>query len=155
MRIESIADHFDLIEILGRWHWDEWGRTDPSGSLQSWTENLRRFTNRRRVPTMYVALDGAQLLGSVALNEHDMRMHQDLTPWLSGLYVTPAARGKGVGSALVGHLVAEARSMGIVRLYLYTSSARGLYEKLGWCPIAEDEYDDRHVTIMAIDVHGQ
>jgi hypothetical protein len=44
MRIESIADHLDLIEIIARWHWEEWGYADPGGSLASWTAGLRART---------------------------------------------------------------------------------------------------------------
>jgi len=80
-----------------------------------------------------------------------MRTHRDLSPWLSGLFVTPAARGQGVASALVRHLVERSTRIGIDHLYLYTSSARGLYERLGWRAIVEDQYDDRRVTIMTID----
>jgi GNAT superfamily N-acetyltransferase len=151
MRIESIADHLDLIETIARWHWDEWGDTDPGGSPESWTEGLRGFANHDRIPTTYVALEGDELLGSVILNEHDMSTHQELSPWVSGVYVKPAARGRGVGSALVRHAVAQAGAMGVTRLYLYTRSAQGLYEKLGWQAVEEDDYQGGPVTIMAIE----
>lgn len=151
MRIDNIADHLDLIDTIARWHWNEWGDEDPGGSLASWTANLRRFTNRDRIPTIYVALDGDELLGSVSLVEHDMSTHCDLTPWLSGTFVKPERRGQGVASALVRQAVHSASEMGISRLYLYTYPARGLYEKLGWQPLVEDEYEGHTVTIMAID----
>ncbi len=153
--IESIADHLDLVETIARWHWHEWGESDPAGSLESWTENLRRFTFRDRIPTIYVALEGGEPLGSVTLNERDMETHPELSPWLSGLYVTPEARGRGVARALVRHVVREADRMGVRRLYLYTQPARGLYEKLGWCALTEEEYAGRPVTLMAIDVGGR
>jgi GNAT superfamily N-acetyltransferase len=151
VRIESIADHPELIETIARLHWDEWGDSDPEGSPESWTENLRHFTHRDAIPTIYVALDRDELLGSVTLNEHDMSTRLGLSPWLAGVYVTPPARGQGVASALVRHAVGQASRMGMDRLYLYTRSARGLYEKLGWHAIEDDEYEGRPVTIMAID----
>jgi GNAT superfamily N-acetyltransferase len=151
MNVESIADHPELIETIARWHWDEWGHTDPGGSLKSWTANLRSFTNRDLIPTIYVALDGGELLGSETLTEHDMSTHLDLSPWLAGVYVKPAARGRGVARGLVRHAMEEAGRMGIRRLYLYTRSARGLYERLGWQTIEEDDYEGRVVTIMNIE----
>jgi GNAT superfamily N-acetyltransferase len=151
MRIASIADHPHLIETIASWHWDEWGHADPDGSLDAWTENLRRSSNRDRIPTIYVALDGDEPLGAVGLNEHDMSTRLDLSPWVSGVYVKPSARGRGVASALVRHAVREAKRMGIVRLYLYTGSARELYERLGWRVIEDDTYNGFPVTIMAID----
>ncbi|HEY7036052.1 MAG TPA: GNAT family N-acetyltransferase [Thermomicrobiales bacterium] len=153
-RIESIADHLDLIETIARWHWDEWGHADPGGSLATWTAGLQERTHRDRIPTKYVALDGDELLGSVTLVANDMASHPELTPWLAGTYVKPERRGQGVASALVRHAVQEAASMGVARLYLYTESARGLYERLGWTPLGEEEYEGTRVTIMTIMTHG-
>ena len=153
MKIESIADHLDLVDTIARWHWEEWGHLDPEGSLPSWTEGLRRRTNRDTIHTTYVALEGEELLGSVTLVEHDMSIHQDLTPWVAGVYVKPESRGQGVATALIRHAVAQAAQMGIERLYLYTASAQGLYEKLGWSHIVEDDYDGRRVDIMSIAIH--
>jgi GNAT superfamily N-acetyltransferase len=152
VRIESLADHLDLVETIGRWHWDEWGHSDPEGSLEAWTANLRRFTNRDRIPTTYIALEGEELLGSVSLNECDMETRRDLTPWISGVYVKPDARGRGVASALMCYAVQQAGRMGIDRLYLYTNSAAGLYEKLGWRIIGHEPYEGTVVSLMAIDV---
>jgi len=155
MKVESLADHLDLVETIARWHWDEWGLHDPGGSLQSWTEGLMQRTNRDSVPTTYVALEGDSLLGSVTLVEHDMSTHQDLQSWLAGVYIKPECRGQGTGSILVRHAVRKAAEMGIKRLYLYTGSAKDFYEKLGWRTIAIDDYEGRPVTVMAIDTDAE
>jgi GNAT superfamily N-acetyltransferase len=155
VRVENIADHLDLVDVVARWHWDEWGHTDPGGSLQSWTEGLRQRTNRDRIPATYVALDEDELLGSVTLVEHDMSTRLDLSPWLAGVYVKPERRGQGVGSALVRHATECAAQMGVQRLYLYTRSAQGFYEKLGWQHLAEDHYEGRRVSIMQIAPRSQ
>ena len=151
MRVESIADHLDLVDTIARWHWDEWGHADPQGSLQSWAEGLRERTKRDAIPTTYVALDGAELLGSVTLVENDMSTRPGLTPWLAGVYVKQDRRLQGVGTALVRHAIRKAAEMGIKRLYLHTHSARPFYEKLGWYHIADSYYEGQDVFIMAID----
>ena len=151
VRIESIADHLDLIETIARWHWDAWGHEDPAGSLASWTAGMHARTNRDRIPTTYVALDGDDLLGAASLIEHEMATHPEWSPWLGGVYVRHDRRRQGVGSALVRHAVRAAAAMGVARLYLSTESARGFYEKLGWHTIAEEEYAGQPVTVMAID----
>jgi GNAT superfamily N-acetyltransferase len=155
MRIESIADHLDLVETIASWHWSEWGHCDPSGSLQSWTAGLRQRILRDCIPTTYVALEGDLPVGSVTLVDNDMATRPYLWPWLAGLYVIPEARTRGIGSVLVCHAVAKVAEMDIPRLYLYTSSARRFYEKLGWQPIAQDFYEDEPVTVMAIDTTAQ
>ena len=155
MRIESIADHLELVPVIAAWHWNEWGRCDPLVSLESWTEGLRRRTRRDCILTTYVAFEGGQPVGSVTLVDCDMLTRPDLWPWLAGLYVIPEARGRGIGSALVRHAMAKVAEMGICRLYLYTSSARRFYEKLGWQAIAEDFYEGEHVTVMTIEMTVQ
>ena len=148
MRIESIADHLDLVETIGRWHWAEWGHVDPQGSLESWTDGLRQRTLRDRVPTTYVALENERLLGSVTLVENDMETRRDLSPWLAGLFVWPEFRRKGVGTTLVAHAVRAASHMGVPTLYLYTASAQALYAGLGWTTVADEFYEGSKVVVM-------
>ena len=152
IEIASIADHLDVVPTIARWHWDEWGHTDPDGSLQAWTEGLAKRTNRDCIPTTYVALEGDQPIASTTLVAHDMSIHQDLTPWLAGVYVKPEYRGRGIGAALVTHTMQKAAQMGVERLYLYTGSASEFYRKLGWENYATDFYDGTTVTIMYTDL---
>ena len=42
--------------------------------------------------------------------------------------------------------------MGVERLYLYTGPACGLYERLGWRPIADGWYEGRPVVVMAVEM---
>ena len=151
MHIEPISDHPHLIDTIARWHWDEWGHADPEGSVESWAAGLRERTHRDRVPTTYVALDGAELLGSATLVDNDMSTRPDLWPWVAGVYVKPERRGQGVGSALVRHAVREAAGMGVKKLYLHTGTARAFYEKLGWRHIGDEYYEGQVVAVMEVD----
>ncbi|MGI8855780.1 MAG: GNAT family N-acetyltransferase [Thermomicrobiales bacterium] len=150
MRIDTIANHPDLVETVARWQWGEWGR-DPDDSLGARIASIGAQTDADRIPTTFVALDGDEPLGSASLVADDMSTHPELTPWLASVYVAPVARGRGVASALVRRVVQQAAALGIARLYLYTENARGLYEKLGWRVIATDRFEGSPVTIMAID----
>lgn len=150
MRIENLADHPEYVETVARWQWDEWG-TDPADSLAARIVDLRDQTEPDRIPTTYLALDGDEALGAASLVEDDMSAHRELSPWLASVYVAPAARGRGVASALVRRVVAQAAAMGVARLYLYTPDAQGLYAKLGWRVIATERFEEHPVTIMAID----
>jgi GNAT superfamily N-acetyltransferase len=108
MQIDSIADHLDLVDVIARWHFAEWGHLDPSGTLEAWTEGLRQRTQRDQIPTTYIALEGDESLGSVTLVEHGMLTHPDLSPQVAGVYVIPACRHRGIGSALVRYAVHRA-----------------------------------------------
>jgi N-acetylglutamate synthase-like GNAT family acetyltransferase len=79
---------------------------------------------------------------------HDMDSRPQLTPWLAGVFVEPQCRGKGIGSALVRRIEAEARSLGVSTLYLYTPHTEFLYERLGWSVIERCEYHT-NVVVMS------
>jgi GNAT superfamily N-acetyltransferase len=156
--VEPLADNIEFVPILAGWHWAEWETEDPQGTPEKWAERLARRTRRDGIPTTFVAVSspmsgapaGGQLLGSASLVEHDLRPRPDLTPWLAGVYVAPAWRGRGVGSALVRRVVAFAAALGIPRLYLHTSTAEPLYAALGWAVVERCQYAGQDMAIMAI-----
>lgn len=129
-----LAERPELAATVGRWHWDEWGSEDPGGSVETWI-GMATYANREAVPALFVALDNEEPVGSASLVSHDLPDRDDLShlrPWLSGVYVVPERRGRGVARALVGRVERGAAWLGVSRLYLYTQTARGLYERLGW-----------------------
>ncbi|MGV9501846.1 GNAT family N-acetyltransferase [Streptomyces sp. NPDC003642] len=60
--------------------------------------------------------------------------------WLCDVYVAPSVRGKGVGTALVTAVREEVRSFGVRRVLLATHDAHGVYEKIGFAPLARPEH---------------
>lgn len=155
MHVVNVTDHPDLVDVIGRWHWDEWGAKVPGRSLESWTSSMRGEMGRDSVPATFVALDGDIPVGSVCLVEHDMPDSPDLahlTPWVAYTFVVPTRRGQGVGRMLMAHAEAAAAAMGFTRVYLYATTARVFYEQLGWDPLADDHYEGESVTIMALDL---
>jgi GNAT superfamily N-acetyltransferase len=152
VRIEAAADHLDVIPAVAGWHWVEWGYVDPQGSVESWAAALMEKTNRDRVPTTGIAMLGDLPVGSISLVEHDMPDRPDLavmTPWLAGLYVVPTHRRCGIATHLVRLCESEALCMGIAKVYLYSSTARYLYQRLGWERLADDFYEGEAITIMS------
>jgi GNAT superfamily N-acetyltransferase len=153
VRIAGIAEHPELIETVARWHFGEWGHLEPGDSLAARVAYLNtQAAHPGRIPATFIALEGDEPLGSASVVEHDMDTHPELTPWLASVYVKPDARGRGVASALVRRVMAEAATLGAPRLYLFTEGARGLYEKLGWHVIGAEQFQSVAVTIMAVDL---
>lgn len=65
------------------------------------------------------------------------------TATLISMWVSPRARGRGVGDALVGAVIAWAREGGYQRLALdvreHNSAAINLYERMGFTPVPAQE----------------
>lgn len=57
-----------------------------------------------------------------------------LFAWLCDVYVEPAARGSGVGVALVARTVELLKDWGVRRSVLRTEDAHGLYTRFGFTP---------------------
>lgn len=84
------------------------------------------------LPT-FVWRDGDADLGMVRAAPHDA---DPAAGYLISLWVAPEVRGRGVGAALVGEVVAWARGRGLRRLVLdvgeHNVAARRLYERYGF-----------------------
>lgn len=133
MRIGYLCDHPQHLPALARAHVAAFGALLPDWSLAQAQAELAGHARRQAVPTTLVALDGETWLGSVSLLAEDHDRIRQYSPWLATLYVDPAARSLGVGTALVGRCVEEAAALGIGRLYLYCTGALvAYYRRLGW-----------------------
>jgi N-acetylglutamate synthase-like GNAT family acetyltransferase len=103
---------------------------------------------REGIPSIFIAISGATLLGSAALVQSDMATRPDLSPWLAAVYVKETFRRRGVASQLIARCEAEAARSNVDALYLFTESATKLYEKLGWRHLERCEYKGVTVDIM-------
>lgn len=108
---------------------------------------------RLRVPeiTFWTAWHGAELLGCGALRELNASEGE-----VKSMHTAARHRGKGIGTAMVRHIVAEARRRRYARLYLETgayagfAAARALYAKEGFvsCGHFGDYADDPNSAFM-------
>ena len=153
MTIDYLADRREFIPTVAHWRHEEWGHLRPNETLDDRIARLERTCGHRQIPTTFVAVDdGAQPVGCASLVEHDMLTRPELSPWLAGVFVPHEQRRRGIGAALVGRVVAEARSLGVPRLYLYTPTTGAFYRRLGWSVVERTFYrelwGETGVTIM-------
>jgi putative acetyltransferase len=103
--------------------------------------------------TVFVARENGILLGVGALKELEIA-HAEL----KSMHTAKASRGKGVGRAMVTHILSFAHSKGILRVSLETGShapfdaARKLYKSFGFepCPAFGEYRDSEFNVCMAL-----
>ncbi len=149
-QIEYLVNRPEYIPILAHWHYMEWSYLNPGDSVERRITRLQSHGGPGQIPMTFIALQGETLLGSASLIPHDMDTRMDLSPWLASVYVAPEFRRCGIGSALVGRVVGEARILGIHPLYLFTTDKESFYAGLGWSVVERTIYRGQQVTIMAI-----
>ena len=82
---------------------------------------------------IYVAKDGNQVLGTIALVDFDdLEEFRHLTPWVAAFIVNPQLRGKGYGTKILEALERQAAALGIGTLHLWTEDQTSFYTKRGY-----------------------
>ena len=125
--ILSIHDNPAWLERAADFFSTSWN-IDKQVYVDSMNESL---STERPVPRWYVMRRGENVIGGVGLIENDYMVRTDLCPWLCGLFVVPAERGKNLGADLLAHGRREAAQLGFRKVYLNTDHV-GYYEKYGW-----------------------
>jgi predicted N-acetyltransferase YhbS len=148
IEIKYLADHPDLVPILARWFYEEWGSHSPSSTMEDMEARLRTRMNRDWLPLTLVALMDKEPVGSAALKIREMETHPQFEHWLGSVYVREEFRRMGIGSYLVKAGENEAMRFDIPYLYLYTRTSETFYARLGWESIERPVYRGREVVIM-------
>ena len=110
-------------------------RSGPTALAPQITQTTwSRFFDPAEPVHALVAERGAELLGLAHYLFHRSTTLLALTCYLQDLFTVPAARGQGVGRALIEAVYERARSAGSTRVYWQThetnATARALYDKV-------------------------
>lgn len=105
--------------------------------------------------TFWSIWDGTELAGMGALKQHDAALGE-----VKSMRTHAVHQGKGVGAAMLAHIIATARSRGLTRLSLETGStpafdaAQALYIRFGfvYCPPFADYQPDPFSRFMTLDL---
>ena len=119
----------DCAPTLATWHAAEWTHLYADWDEARALRELLAEPADGTLPMTLIARDEGGLLGSVSLVFDDLPGWPALNPWLASLYVTPRARRRSIGAALVraafGALVANSYE----RVYLFTESAQDYFTR--------------------------
>ena len=135
-------------ELAAQWIYREWAQFE---SAAIWKENQADMARSRdasvAIPKFFgYRIDGA-LVGIASVVPHDLPTHPERGPWLANVLVQPPWRRRGIGQALVRHVMEYTRALAPT-LYLYTYDQADLYQRLGWNMVQQDQYVGRPITIM-------
>ena len=139
------------VQALLRLHLDEMHAWSPPCSVHAMPAERLRGDD----VTFWSAWEGPRLAGCGALKQIDTRHGE-----IKSMRAHPDFRGKGVGKAVLLHLIGQAQARGYSKLSLETGStdpfmpARGLYRRHGFalCGPFADYSEDPFSVIMSVDI---
>lgn len=152
MEIALLRERKEYIPILAEWHFREWAHFHDHDSVERRIGEFEEELKANGIPRTFVAVKGTVPVGSAGILPHDMDTRMDLTPWLASVYVVPEQRKRGIGSALVQHVMKGAAALGYRTLYLYTPDRPKFYARLGWVSLEKADYHGHPVDIMKIEL---
>jgi GNAT superfamily N-acetyltransferase len=142
------------IQRVARWWCDEWGLPSRHASFNEYVQELQALVPGAR-PLHVLADHAGSVVGVATLKvKVDHPMIPGQSHWLSGVYVPPSWRSRGIATALCSEILETARSRGSEQLYLQTERLDGgLYASLGWRPLGRHrEADGVEQVVMVKDL---
>jgi len=113
--------------------------------VHHWLSTDAYWALGRSLATQQAAIAGSLNFGAYAAGSGEQagyaRVVTDLATfaWLCDVYVAPAARGHGLGTALVTAARDHLAPHGLRRVLLATDDAHGVYAKVGFAPLGDPE----------------
>lgn len=140
------------VPTVTRWLFEEWGHLAPEASEEWVHERVAERLNTDTLPIIFVAAEhtaeGEVPVATASVKLRELAIRPSLLNWLGSVYTVPAARGRGIASALCLHAAAWADTRGVPELYLYTADSELLYLRLGWKVIERGLFNDQPITVM-------
>ena len=147
--VAELTFRSDDLAQIALWLSEEWGR-DSGYSLEEtrlWCAELAASETE----AVFAGYVGEALVGTALLVDCDLDLEPRLRPWLSGFYILPEFRGRGVGAPLLQAIDAAARKQSHEQLYLYCRADRLIanYESYEWRVIKHFNLHGRRYSLMS------
>lgn len=147
IEISALKDAAEAT-LVGQWIYQEWARFEiPAVWEENKADIARSLDQAVTVPKFFACRIDGKLAGIASVVPHDLPTCPELGPWLANVLVLPPWRRRGIGRALVRHVMDYACAL-VPTLYLYTFDQVGLYQHLGWEVVRRDQYAGRAITVM-------
>lgn len=151
MQISTLRESPSLISAVVHMLYHEWS------ALPNWNDadvirqrlNLRNAADAQTLTLVATGADGA-LMATASIIHYELSDISEREFWLGEVVTASEHRGKGLASALVTRLIAEARQRSIPALWLYTPDQQALYRRYGWQDVEQRHVSHEEVTIMKL-----
>lgn len=139
IRNATIKDAQSMAEILREIGWSEKRNNMALDEVSEPIEELIEHCNKDpKGHTMLVAVDeDEKVIGFTTVHWVPFVMLGSWEGYVSDVFVSPSAGGKGAGSSLIKHIMDEGERRGCMRLMLTNGKEKpsykmGFYKKMGW-----------------------
>lgn len=139
VRKAKLADAVAMASILREIGWSEKRNSMPleevSGPIEKLIEHTNSYTEGH---TIYVAVDEENsVVGFTNVHWVPFVMLGSIEGYVSDVFVSPSASGKGAGKLLLDNVMKEGEKRGAYRLMVTNgkekpSYKRGFYNNMGW-----------------------
>jgi predicted N-acetyltransferase YhbS len=102
--------------------------------------------------TLVATTSDGELMATASIIHYELDDIAEREFWLGEVITAAEHRGKGLASALVTRLIAEARLREISALWLYTPDQQALYRRFGWQDVEQRVMADEDVTVMVLKI---
>ncbi len=150
LKIYPLSEKKSIYPILAYWSYQNWylNRNVPFKLVM---HEYKRRSEIDALPCSFVAFWNELPVGMVSIKETDMLRRQELSPWMSALYVSPEYRNKGIGSELIKAVLNFCSYKGFKRIYLFIDSRHkdeleSFYGSREWVFFDEDTDSDGNLT---------
>ena len=139
IRTARVEDAQDMARILREIGWSERRNALKLEQVSKPIEELIRHVNKDqdRHTMLVAAAEEGKVVGFTSVHWVPFIMLGSFEGYISDVFVSPMASGRGAGRLLVKKIIEEGKNRGCMRLMVTNgkdkpSYKRGFYKKLGW-----------------------
>ena len=140
----------DTVSAMLHQEWSEFPHWRDRSAIRQ--RLLMRNAQDARTFTLVASNADGEVLATASTILHELDDISERQFWMGEVLTAAAHRGKGVASALVQRLIAEARQRDVAELWLYTPDQQALYRRYGWQEVEQRIVSAEQVSVMRLKV---
>lgn len=147
LQIRWLVGQMDKCNEMAEWVYNAFSHEFANQTLDEWQHAFAAGQVDGSWVTL-IATDNGRLLGGATLASSDLSERPELSPWLACVFVTPAARRRGLAAKMIAGICERAKNEGVHSLYLHTHSQADYYSTLGWSVMETFDAWDKKQYLM-------